>query len=272
MAVNAPYLVSAWRSSRLDSFDWIFCLFAIPAVVWAWKINKPGKWDFRALFPAVPALLLVLLKPLHHVNALSVAGGVIFVWSVIHLAFGWEFAFGLLPGFVLFLLGTPSSTYRVAQTLMVSTSVAWGVKFALALLCFAAIYLGKRFEKKVRVQTVLFVMALLATVLLLCHAQELCFSGKSFVPVFSGQIGDFYGRAIEPDNNTRRFFTTSSVQQYRYISDAGELAVLAVKCGKDIHEIHPASHCLRTSRWVVTSEKIVLLRPDFAVTEIEAHR
>ena len=46
--------------------------------------------------------------------------------------------------------------------------------------------------------------------------------------------------------------------------------VLAVKCGGDIHEIHPASHCLRTSSWVVNSEKILYLQDNVAVTEIDA--
>ena len=85
-------------------------------------------------------------------------------------------------------------------------------------------------------------------------------------------VGDFYGRAIEPDISTRRFFATSQIAQYRYITGNQEISVLAVKCGKDVHEIHPASHCLRTSRWVVTDEKIFAVRPDFSVTEIQAHK
>ena len=43
-------------------------------------------------------------------------------------------------------------------------------------------------------------------------------------------------------------------------------------CGDNIHEIHPASHCLRTSQWKVESEKPYFLQPDFAVTEIEAQK
>ena len=56
------------------------------------------------------------------------------------------------------------------------------------------------------------------------------------------------------------------------MNDEQEISILAVKCGNNVHEIHPASHCLRTSRWVVNSEKIHLLRHDFAVTEIEANK
>ena len=72
--------------------------------------------------------------------------------------------------------------------------------------------------------------------------------------------------------NTKRFFATSTVKQYRYTKGNTDISVLAVKCGNDIHEIHPASHCLRTSFWTVTSEKILYLQDNLAVTEIEAHK
>ena len=270
MVSNVPYLFQAWRSSRLDSWDWSFYLLAVPALVWAWE--KVEKWDFRALIVALPALAAVGLKNIHQINALSVAGGIVFIWSMSYLIGGWKFAYSLLPGFVVFLLGTPSSSYRLAQLFTVSTAVALGIKFALAGGCFIHIFINKRFALQVKAGTVLFIMSLLCSALLFCHARELNFSGRGFVPEFAAQAGVFYGRNIEPDQNTKRFFATSSVRQYRYIGNDGEISVLAVKCGKNIHEIHPASHCLRTSYWVVTSEKIVNLKPDFAVTEIEAHR
>ena len=48
---SAPYLWEAWRSSRLDGWDWIFYLLAIPAAVWAGRsAGKTGKWDLTALF------------------------------------------------------------------------------------------------------------------------------------------------------------------------------------------------------------------------------
>ena len=62
------------------------------------------------------------------------------------------------------------------------------------------------------------------------------------------------------------------VRQYRYAVRSNDIAVLAVLCGKNVHEIHPASHCLRTSQWTVNSEKIFHLRDNFAVTEIDARK
>ena len=62
------------------------------------------------------------------------------------------------------------------------------------------------------------------------------------------------------------------MKQFRYTKEGTDISVLAVKCGSDIHEIHPASHCLRTSRWTIHSEKVLYLQEDFAVTEIDASK
>ena len=269
---SLPYLAQAWKSSRLDSWDWIFFLLTIPAFIWAVQKNRPEKWDFRALFIAVPTLIPVLAKNFHNIHALSVIGCVFFVWSVTFFAGGWNFAYRVLPCFLLLALGTPSSSYRLAQMLALSTTAAMMLKFLLAAGCFGWIYVNKRWKKVLKGETILFTGAALFSCAVLIHADELYFTGKSNIPSFPTHIGSFYGRSIEPDENTRRFFATSKVDQYRYLAASQEISVLAVRCGKDVHEIHPASHCLRTSRWVVTAEKIFSLRPDFAVTEIESHK
>ena len=92
------------------------------------------------------------------------------------------------------------------------------------------------------------------------------------MPDFPSRCGEFWGRSIEPDENTKRFFVTSTVKQYCYTKNNADISVLAVQCGRNIHEIHPASHCLRTSMWTVHSEKILYLQNRFAVTEIDASR
>lgn len=269
---SAPYLFQAWKSSRLDSWDWIFYLLALPALIWVMRENKWGKWDLRALFFALPSLALALTKGFHHVNALSVMGSVIFVWSAAFLVGGWTLAYRLLPGFLLLMLGTPSSTYRLAQMLGCTTAAAMTVKFLLAAGCFGWIWVNKRLQKSVKCETLLFTAAALLSGAVLLHADELYYTGDKNIPSFPTRVGRFYGRNITPDENTKRFFATSQVRQYRYLADHQEISVLAVKCGKNVHEIHPASHCLRTSSWIVTDEKIYSLHPDLAVTEITAHK
>ena len=269
---SATYLLEAWRSSRLDAWDWLFYLLAIPALAWVIHKNPCGKWDYRGIFIAVLTLFPALAGDIHHINALCVIGSWSFVWAIAFCVGGWNLAYRLLPCLLLVLLGTPSSSYRLAQLFSLSTAAAMTVKGLLAAGCFGWIFINKKWQKVLKGETVLFAGAVLFSCAVLLHADELWFTGKSLIPQFPMHSGNFYGRELTPDNNTRKFFATSQVQQYRYIADEQEISVLAVKCGKNVHEIHPASHCLRTSRWVVTSETIYSLRRDFAVTEIEANK
>ena len=184
----------------------------------------------------------------------------------------WSAAYRILPAAVILFLGTPSSSYQFSLLLMCPVYLAWALKFLLAVLCFGWIWYNKRSETVIRRGTLCFLAALAASGLLLLHSKELYFEGRSFIPEFPAHCGDFYGRTIQPDENTKRFFATSTVKQYRYTKNNVDISVLAVKCGRDIHEIHPASHCLRTSMWTVYSENILYLQDNFAVTEIEAKK
>ncbi len=272
LGTKMPYLLSAWRNSRLDQWDWIFYLAAIPALLYAGRKKMEVKFDLRALFLLVPMLALALGTALHRVNALGVAASAVLIFSVCWLVYSWRAACALLPGTMILLLGTPSSSYAFSLLLMCPVWLAWTVKFLLAGVSVIWQVCNERFNWQIRMGTLFFVAAMAGSGFLLLHSKELYFEGRSFIPEFSGHVADFWGRSIEPDENTKRFFVTSTVRQYRYTRGDTDVSVLAVKCGNDIHEIHPASHCLRTSFWTINSEKSLYLQDDFAVTEIEAEK
>lgn len=79
----------------------------------------------------------------------------------------------------------------------------------------------------------------------------------AYAPSFSAksQVG-YLGGEIPPNEAMGRFFRTSKAHQFRYASRSNEVAVLAVQIGKDIHEVHPATHCLRSSGWAIRSEEL----------------
>ena len=272
LCLHFSYLLQAWQSSRLDRWDWLFFTAAIPAAAWALNSLKAGKKDFFALFLLLPALFLTAGVSFHHINALAIAAAAGVIFASVWLCFSWNFAYALLPAVFVMLLGTPSSSYQLSLLLMCSVKMAWLVKFLLAVLGFIWIGCNKYFKVVIKRGTLCFSAALLVSGLLLLHTKELSYAGKSFIPAFSAHIGEFWGRSIEPDENTRRFFVSSKVRQFRYVKNNADISVLAVKCGRDIHEIHPASHCLRTGLWTVHSEKVLYLPDDFAVTEIEAQK
>ena len=272
LLLRSYYLIQAWKSSRLDHWDWIFYLAAIPAAIWAVRSERREKFDFYALAVLIPLLVLALFTQLHHINALSVAAAVGVIWAAAWFCCSWSFACKLFPAAVVLLLGTPSSSYQLSLLFMCSVSVAWMIKFVAMLLCFILIWCNNHFCLQVKKGTFLFLAACAGTALLLLHTKELYFEGKSFIPDFPAHAGEYWGRTLVPDANTGRFFATSSVKQYRYTRGNGDISVLAVRCGKNIHEIHPASHCLRTSLWQVHTEKTLFLQDNFAVTEIDAQK
>ena len=265
-----PYLLQAWRSSRLDQWDWIFYLAGIPAAIWVLRKETLGKCDYRALFLLIPMLCFTAGGKIHHINALLIFSAVGVIFSVIWLLGSWPVAYRILPPAVILLLGTPSSSYQLSLLILSPVYLAWGLKFFLAGVCLVWIWYNRRSGAWIRCGTLCFITAVLASSFLLLHSGELYFEGRSFIPEFPGQCGDFWGRSLLPDANTKRFFATSTVRQYRYTKKNVDISVLAVQCGKNIHEIHPASHCLRTGMWTVYSENILYLQDNFAVTEIEA--
>lgn len=272
LVFHSPYLWAAWQGSRLDHWDWIYYLMSAGAAVWAVRSQKIGKCDFFALFLLLPSLFLSCWSSLHHINALAVAASAGVIFSAVWLLGSWVLAYNILPAAVILLLGTPSSSYQLSLLMMCPVNLAWLVKFLLAVLSLLWIWYNRRSGLVIKYGTLCFSAAVLLTALVLLHTGELYFEGKSFIPEFSTHCGEYWGRTIQPDENTKRFFATSTVKQYRYTKNNTDISVLAVQCGKDIHEIHPASHCLRTSMWTVHSEQILYLRDNLAVTEIDAQK
>ncbi len=269
--VHADYLWHAWNYSYMDSFDWIFYLLSVPVVLWVSWQNKSGRMDHGAWFVLVLSLLLFAGLPFHHVNAASILGCVWLVWSVFWLLNGWNFAYRMIPAFLILSLGTPSSTYQLSQLTMCSVPLTIGMKFILAGGMSGWIYCNQKFDLSLPKESTCFIFASLLT-LSFWQASSHLVIHESFIPEYRLQAGEFMGRTLTPDANTMRFFATSTVKQYRYHLDGTDVSVLAVKCGRDIHEIHPASHCLRTSQWDVISERIYQYHDNFSVTEIEAKR
>ena len=272
LCMHSPYLVQAWSSSRLDKLDWLFYLLSIPAAVWAVRKEKSGKEDHYALFLLLPMLFLTITTPFHQINAVGVASAVLMIFAAVWLLYSWQFAYRIIPAALILLLGTPSSSYQLSLLLMCPVAMAWAVKFLAVVLCFIWIYCNRRFGWLVKKGTFFFIAAVGCSCFLLVHTKEIYFEGESFIPEFPVHVGEFWGRRIQPDENTLRFFVTGKVEQYRYTGNDTDISVLAVRCGDDIHEIHPASHCLRTSQWTVISEKILYLQDNFAVTEIDAEK
>ena len=98
----------------------------------------------------------------------------------------------------------------------------------------------------------------------------------AFAPAFDATSQPGYiGSELPPAPSMRRFFRTSDARQYRFASPSNGVSVLTVRIGGDVHEIHPVTHCLRSSGWAIRSETLRevalpgLARP-ISVTEVLA--
>lgn len=92
----------------------------------------------------------------------------------------------------------------------------------------------------------------------------------AFVPEFTprSQMG-MIGREVPLSPGVARFFRTSDAHQFAYANASNAVSVLAVSIGGDIHEVHPATHCLRSGGWRIVAEKIVQVEhPNGGVLEV----
>lgn len=93
----------------------------------------------------------------------------------------------------------------------------------------------------------------------------------AFAPEFTpGSQPGMLGREVAPSQWFKRFFRTSDAHQFRYADISNRVSVLTVSIGGDIHEVHPATHCLRTGGWRVVSERIVQVEhPDGGILDVD---
>ena len=125
LCLHIPYLLSAWGSSRLDQWDWMFYLLTIPAGFAACRKTETDKHDKTALLLLVPALVLALTDSFYRINALGIAASSVCIFAAVWLLYSWRLAGRVLPAAVILLLGTPSSSYAISLLLMCPVWAAW---------------------------------------------------------------------------------------------------------------------------------------------------
>lgn len=255
-AAKLLYLRTAWTSSRLDTPDAVFLPLGVALIGWcSWRSRElpVGRCLLAPLLLLlVPFAALFAVGSVWRVNALQVAASVPFAWGAWWLAFGFRRAAAVAAGFAVLLLTTPSVTYWGCHFTGLDAgllhAVKWGV-FALAVL--------SQFDVTRRILPVPAVLAVGALVFYVCRSVDLMPETPPFVPVFGGRgNGDWVAVEETGNDGFRRFFGTSRARQLLYATPTSQVSVLSVEIGSNVHEVHPASHCLRTSFWVIESETI----------------
>lgn len=253
--VKLPYLVHAWRVSRLDTPDMVFLPLSLILLVWAYVrscTNRPQALSWASLMVMVPALAAFGLGVHGSVNAVQVAAAAMFAWGAWWMAWGWRSAMVASPAFVSLAFTTTSVTYWICNLCGIEVGVTRILKFLIVVLSLLALWrITRRF---------LLVPALVAVLALVARSvmsSEVMGEGDPFTPEFQTKFdGGWIAREIVPDEGFNRFFGTSKARQFAYATPSNTITVLAVEIGDNVHEVHPATHCMRTAGWIVASEEV----------------
>jgi len=273
-----PYTVGSWRSSPMDRFNWIFHLvFVFLAACSAPAVKDSAlrsKQDWFAL-PAVAAAAAMYAAGLFkQIYLVRILGGVGFWWTGIWFCCGWNAAWVMLPAFGALSLGSTSSTFLLCNRFLITPSVALICKLAAAVVCVAAcmILILTEFVMKREVFWFLLAAAVILTGTVLSRGKIP--SVAPFRPDLTSSPEGVQVREIPLGEDSVRFFEGSDAHQYHVSDGAADFSVLVVKCGSDIHKIHPASHCMRSGGAEIRSESVVMRHlpdgRDLPVTEIRS--
>ena len=273
----APYILNAWRSSPMDSHDYVFvivfALSALPALL-ATGHSKPV-FQKRILLAALTFLCGYVGCRVISLNAGAIACAIMFWWTWIWLLRGIHLAFNLLPSFMILLLSIVSSVYWICVYLVVSQGTAYRLKLLAMVVVLVAEFLVLRYKWQPKIGVVVFSMGMAAATVTMTALGSVT---RVFAPckvAFQPVIGSYLGRELDRDEGFQRFFRFSDAHHYMYSGDVSDFSFLSINCGSNIHEIHPASHCLRSSGWRIDDEGTLTLVMDdkkFCVTEVKATR
>ena len=270
-----PYMVNSWRYTPLDRQNWIFVILFLGLLLFKLLRQKSLIGDDGAdaiTWVAVGvSVVLLLVGCVCSVHFIGIVGGICFFWSGIRLALGRETAKSLVFACAILFLATPSTTYLLGSLLRLDSGDALLAKYVFSVICLGLSFVRIPFH----LELLAFVICLVAAFALYYEVEYKMQKYPPLKPDFGKRYfhGDYLGREIEPSASMVNFFKNSDVSSFQFADKERNYHVIAIKCGKDIHEIHPASHCLRSSGRDILSESQRIYRLggiDYSLLEIIA--
>ena len=280
--LTLPYTIHSWRISPMDAPNWIFHLgflllaaCAAPVVMVSAKDLKRSGFDVLAFLLPI-AFLGVFFGAtfVRQINMVRILAGSAFWWSCIWLICGWRAAWTALPAFAVLSLGCTSSTFLLCNHFLVQPQTALFLKIGAAILCAAVCAVLMLTDYVMKTEVFLFFAVAAIILVVVLNLPEDAKPVPPFRPDLTAAPAGFTITETPLTEDTIRFFEGAEAHQYRITDGIFQSSFLEVKCGDDIHKIHPASHCLRSGGAVIQSEAVVThIMPDgreLSVTEIRS--
>ncbi len=272
-----PYILNAWRFSPLDQRDFVFAISFVWSALVALLFTGHSKPVFQTRILLADLTLLggFIFCRVISLSSGAIAFAIMFWWVTIWMFRGVRLGFNLLPSFMILLLSVVSSTYMMCVFLMVSSTAAFIIKLLAMVVLFIAEILILRYAWLPRIGIIIFSLAMSVAIVVMLILGNIT---KTYVPckvAFQPVIGSYMGIEMEKDKGFKRFFESSDAHHYIYSGNTADFSLLTVDCGNNIHEIHPASHCLRSSGWTIEEESphiVTIKEKIFNVTEIRASK
>ncbi len=259
-AVKFPYIVRAWQTSPLDRPDVYFFILAIlmaaALLLGGWRQVAKPTWQHSVCWLAILALALFGASFELKINLLGIVAAVIFAWTVLWWIYGWSGAWRSFPVAAMLLLTCTSSHYWLSYFLADYGINGLLLKSLLAIALIILMASNAFFAFQAKQSSFFFYSAFLVAMFLYLLANNFT-QGPAFNPEFADpKRGEFLGRVVPLTDADLRFFQNSVVEKYHFAAKNAEVDVLIFHCQDDIHQVHPASHCLRSSGWHIKAEEI----------------
>ena len=273
-----PYTLHSWKTSPMDRMNWIFFLAFLlvaacgtPAVM---DSVKQRKLDWFALLAAAAAAVLYATGIMKQIYMIRILAGTWFWWTGIWFFCGWKAAWATIPAFGALSLGCTSTTFMLCNRLLIQPQTALFLKIGAAILCAAVCAVLMLTDYVMKREVFWFLLAAGAILTGTLVSRGAGKTAAAFRPDLKTAVEGFTTTETPLTEDTIRFFEGATVHQYAISDGVFRASVLEVKCGNDIHKIHPASHCLRSSGAEILSESVVMhTMPDgrsLPVTEIRS--
>ena len=273
-----PYTVHSWKMSPMDRMNWIFLLAfllvaacAVPAVA---DSVRQRKYDWYALLATAATGILYATGIMKQIHMIRILAGTWFWWTAIWFFCGWKAAWAMIPAFGALSLGCTSTTFLICRHLMIQPQTALFLKFGVTVACAAVCAVLMLTDYVMKREVFWFLLAAGAILTGTLVSRETGKTAPAFKPDFTKSVEGFTTTETPLSEDSVRFFEGATVHQYAITDGVSHASILEVKCGDDIHKIHPASHCLRSGGAEILSEKVVMhTMPDgrsLPVTEIRS--
>lgn len=280
LASKLPYVFRAWQISPLDRPGRVFAMLFLLTFAASWSLawKRCQSWDARATPATILGGMVFLAGAIRDIHGVMIVGAIVLAWAIIWLAAGWRSAYVLLPSFIPLLMAAPSLRYWLGYftgTLLWDGLTLMSIAAVIAIIWLLVTQILK-YTPPCEVFCFSAVTMMLLGLIALMQGTKIQAKALPLIPDFSSlEIADFLGRELEPTPSDRIFFGDNEINKYYFASEQTGIIVLAVNCGDDVHQIHPASYCLRSSGWKIVSEKMLPLQindQDFVVNEIVANQ